>query len=51
VGKVPSAQFAGKEMCTGPYNEPHKKVRTRTVRFQEVAVSKAEDGDGSGRAS
>jgi hypothetical protein len=42
VGKLPSAQFAGKDLCTGPYNEPHKKVRMQTVRFQEVAASKAE---------
>jgi hypothetical protein len=40
VGKVPAAQFAGKDMCTGPANAPHSKVRTKKVRFQEVAGSK-----------
>lgn len=42
VGKLPTNQFVGKGMCTGPVNASHPKVRMKVVRFQEVPAPKVE---------
>lgn len=42
IGKLPTNQFVGKGMCTGPSNATHSKVRMTSVTFKEVPAPKPE---------
>ena len=36
VGRLPSTSMGIKGYCTGPALEPHKRVKRKTRRFQEI---------------
>jgi hypothetical protein len=36
IGKIPIGHFGGKEFCSGPIGEGHKKVRMKKATFQMV---------------
>jgi hypothetical protein len=36
VGKIPIGHFGGKEFCSGPMGEGHKKVRMKKAAFRLV---------------
>jgi hypothetical protein len=36
VGKIPIGHFGGKEFCSGPMGQSHKKVRMRKETFRMV---------------